>query len=317
MSNNENESVPPSQKKSKIPKDVPTLIKRWWATAGKDVSSVINSNAQAEWQDFLCGMLKSYAEMRALRPQSPAIIKKKSGGIPQSEKILIALCSIMAAGTSKPLSALRLIETIGRLDKAYSGSIIKGLRADSEHPNILNQICLTGLDSLETILVYCDVSLLRAFLSFCDYHLPELKQRAVEKLCSVQDESLAQLNSEMRGFIYSLRPREEKKLEIDVVDESQKGSIGQVALVLLRAWGAQTEGEKALEVYESLKHYARVYHRVALFGTVGEQVKYNSQSFYGENLNDGDNVIVIRPGAQVDTDEGLKVLIPAAVEIKA
>lgn len=317
MTNHKNENNPPSKKKTKIPKDVPTLIKRWWATAGKDIASVINSNVQSEWQDFLCGMLKAYAGMRPLKPQVLTITKKKSGGTPQSEKILISLCAIMATGTSKPLSALRLIETIARLDKACSGSIIKGLRGDSEHPNILNQICLTALDSLETILVYCDASLLRAFLSFCENNLPELEQKAIDKLCSIPDESLAQLTSETRGFIYSLRPRDEKKFEIDVVDESQKGSIGQVALVLLRAWGAQTEGEKALEVYESLKHYARVYHRVALFGTVGEYVKYNSQSFYGENLNDGDNVIVIHPGAQVDTDEGLKVLIPAAVELKA
>jgi len=298
----------------------PALVKRWWTTAGKDLRSLFLETGPSQGYEHLCDLLIAYAgvlskkaDIRNERPPKASKKRKKKPKPPLSEKTLAALCANLAREATELKIALSAVQSIHLLDKACKGRLVHNFLDENEKEQAVQGLCQTAVSDIEGALARGEVRRVRMLLEFCESNLPEVHRNAIENLKSISSEAIAKLPPEAKALIMSQQPKQEKPLYITFADESQKGSVGQIALVLLKAWTAKSDGEKSQEAFEVLEQYARVYNRVSLFGKAGESVAYNSQSFYGHDLQEGEQAEIIRPGAQVTTDDGPKILIPATV----
>jgi hypothetical protein len=100
------------------------------------------------------------------------------------------------------------------------------------------------------------------------------------------------------------------------VDESQSSSLNYVALCLLGAWDAATEGEKAARAFESTRRLARDLFKVELMGELGQIVEYQERehelSSSGSSVPD--RVQLIRPGVRWSDGIRTRFLVRAIVK---
>jgi len=100
------------------------------------------------------------------------------------------------------------------------------------------------------------------------------------------------------------------------VDESQSSSLNYVALCLLGAWDAASEGEKATRAFESTRRLARDLFKVELTGELGQIVEYQERE---HDLTPSespvpDRVQLIRPGVRWSDGIRTRFLVRAIVK---
>lgn len=100
------------------------------------------------------------------------------------------------------------------------------------------------------------------------------------------------------------------------VDESQSSSLNYVAVCLLSAWDAASEGEKAARAFESTRRLARDLFKVELTGELGQIVEYQERE---HDLSPSetpvpDRVQLIRPGVRWSDGIRTRFLVRAIVK---
>lgn len=100
------------------------------------------------------------------------------------------------------------------------------------------------------------------------------------------------------------------------VDESQSSSLNYVAVSLLAAWDAASEGEKAARAFESTKRLAKELFKVELFGGPGELMPFSERDHARaeEPTDVGQTVRVVRPAVRWSDGIRIRTLVRSVVE---
>jgi hypothetical protein len=100
------------------------------------------------------------------------------------------------------------------------------------------------------------------------------------------------------------------------VDESQSSSLNYVAVTLLAAWAAASEGEKAARAFESTKRLAKELFKVELFGSPDEITIFSERDHEvtDQKTDPGRTVRLVRPAVRWSDGIRIRTLVRAVVE---
>ena len=275
--------------------------------------SALRPGSASDWLKELAMLLQSTAKFSVTVAASAASASKRPKRKGKLDTEFVTICAPHIPSIS-PVSCFEILVAVWRCNEVTSGETSRSISRNRELENSFRALAKKATEALDEVLVNGRGAQLSDVLKFLESDFPDSFDQAIAAIRALPKAYLGRYPEDCRAIVQRFTTDSVQAAAVTFADPSQQVDVSQLAYALVKSWLAKDSSPASLAAFEVLRQYSETFQNVSLFGTPGECVSFNSTSFSGDGIRNGERVIVTVPGVQWIKDGRTRIIVSASVK---